>query len=90
MVGGQGLAGLMGGGQQIAGSQGANPLAGMMAGAGGANPLEGLAGMMGGGASGAGGANPMAAMMKKRNCPACLAALVAEFNIQPRRISAIN
>jgi phosphonate transport system ATP-binding protein len=25
-----------------------------------------------------------------RNCPACLAALVAEFNIQPRRISAIN
>jgi ATP-binding cassette subfamily C protein len=24
------------------------------------------------------------------NCPACLAALVAEFNIQPRRISAIN
>jgi hypothetical protein len=27
---------------------------------------------------------------KFRNCPACLAALVAEFNIQPRRISAIN
>jgi len=26
----------------------------------------------------------------KGNCPACLAALVAEFNIQPRRISAIN
>jgi len=27
---------------------------------------------------------------KYGNCPACLAALVAEFSIQPRRISAIN
>jgi hypothetical protein len=32
----------------------------------------------------------MAYTEKFGNCPACLAALVAEFSIQPRRISAIN